>query len=96
MREPGIEARCGARWWADKLRDGFRLENDGGLPPYAMAMSLSVDYHPSPVLHDALLAADLPTGLGVLPFKTTMWVEPGCVKVGDGYGAEPVEVPLAG
>jgi hypothetical protein len=147
--ELGIEARIAARWWADKIRDGFALrdgaepyagtlaERSGGLSDvlqcklaehitpekvdryerelaqrvqaeivdaygdpartmtrYFAALALSVDYGPSRMHQEALAAAGLPDGMGMLPLKTTMWVEPGRVSVGDGYAAEPRELPL--
>lgn len=145
----GREARTAARWWADKIRDGFALrdgaesyagglsERSGGLTDilqrkladhvtpekveryehelaeriqgeivdayadpsrtmttYFAALELGVDYGPSQMHADALEAAGLPSGMGMLPMKTTMWVEPGRVSVGDGYRAEPRDLEL--
>jgi hypothetical protein len=139
MTEPGIEARVGARWWADKLRDDFALDNadpeepeggralldlardtartdlsaakidafeaalapriqgllEEGAGPYATAMVLSVDYGPSRMLTEALEQAGIRPSAASLPWKTCMWVQPGSVKVGDGYRAEPRELPLS-
>src|SRR4051794_37580881 len=41
--QPGIEARVGARWWADKIRDGFFPDNgarsgDATKDPMALGM----------------------------------------------------------
>jgi len=55
-----------------------------------------VDYGPDLILKGALEAAGLPVGAaGPLPLKTCMWIDPGSVKVGLGYNAEPVELELA-
>lgn len=145
----GREARTAAKWWADKIRDGFALKDGaehyaGGLSErsagltdilqrkladhitpekvdryeqelaeriqteivdayadpsrtmtsYFAALELGVDYGPSQIHEEALKAADLPGGMGILPMKTTMWVEPGHVSVGDGYGAAPADLEL--
>jgi hypothetical protein len=131
---PGIEARVGARWWADKIRKGF-VADAGARPGDALAHPMSVGlvstlqrkvaesvtpekvdayemalageiqaiidkygtatYFGASESHvKALKAAGLPTVSVILPWKTTMWVEPGRVSVGDGYGAASVDLPL--
>ena len=132
-----IEARVGARWWADKIRDGFFPDNgaepgDATKSPMALGLIASlqkkemeqmtpekidvierrlavriqeqidhapgfgfgVDYHPDPVLAKALEEAGIKAGMTILPWKTVMWARSGCVKVGDGYRAAPMELPL--
>lgn len=141
---PGIEARVGARWWADKIRQDFfpdagaqpgdavaepmavgligllheqerrslsvdkidayetalarRIQAmlDEGESSYGTAMELGCDYGPGPAHAAALRDAGINPGRTTLPWKTVMWVQPGSVKVGDGYGAEPAELPLEG
>lgn len=58
---------------------------EGGSP---YGSTFGVDYHPDPILADALVAADIKESMTTLPWKTHMRVLPGSVKVGDGYGAE--------
>lgn len=138
----GREARVGARWWADQIREGFfpdaggepgdaiehpmakglvsllqekemaqltpekvdayeaalarRIQAmlDGDASHYSTAMDLGCDYGPGPAHRKAFEEAGIKPGMTLLPWKTTMWVEPGCVSVGAGYGAEPVDLPL--
>lgn len=52
-------------------------------------MTLSVDYGPCRILSIAMEAAELTT---ILPWKTTMWIERGSVKVSEGYGAKHVDI----
>ena len=51
MTEPGIEARTGAKWWADKIREGFAL--DAGAQPEDAITSAFTGY-----LTDLLRARD--------------------------------------
>lgn len=133
MSDYSREARTAARWWADKLRDDFTLDNGdpeqhpivGGMLALARAknregltvakidaferaliarvqvmldeghrLGFGVDYHPDPELGDALSDAEIPVSMTALPWKTVMWVRPGSVRVGDGYGVEPRELDL--
>lgn len=55
---------------------------------------LSVDYHPSSTLYNALKSAGVPATMGRLPIKTWMKFENGKVFVAEGYGAHLEEVPL--
>ena len=53
---------------------------------------LHVDYSPSELLVPACLAADIGTSDGVLPCKTSMWIEPGKIQVAEGYRAPVVTI----
>lgn len=53
--------------------------------------TLSVDYHPDHLLSFAARAAGFDPDAR-FPLKTVMWVNPGEVKVGEGYGRQPVVV----
>lgn len=55
-----------------RLASGFRV--------------ISTDYGPDPVLHDALVEAEIKSSL-FLPMKTVMWYGPDGVSVACGYGA---------
>lgn len=54
--------------------------------------TFGVDYHPDRILSDALAEAEIHESMTTLPWKTTMRVLPGSVKVGDGYGAAFQEI----
>lgn len=62
--------------------------------PYETAMRLGVDYRPSRDLAECLEEAGIPARTTTLPWKTCMWVQPGSVRVGDGYGVGPRELEL--
>ena len=53
---------------------------------------LGVDYHPDHVLQEAATKAELNLGMTSLPWKTTMWIMSGEIKVSEGYGAESVAI----
>jgi hypothetical protein len=76
--------------WEKAVADGPRWG--------ASLRTIGVDYGPDAILGDALEAAGIPARRGtlLLPLKTTMWVNPGQVKVGLGYNAPPVELELVG
>lgn len=92
MREQVTAARVDA--FETALAPKIQAMLDRGASSYETAMLLGVDYGPSLTLGEALEEAGLPDRTGILPFKTCMWVQPGSVKVGDGYAAEPKELAL--
>ena len=53
---------------------------------------LGVDYHPDHILQEAATKAELNLGMVSLPWKTTMWIMSGEIKVSEGYGAELVTI----
>ncbi len=53
---------------------------------------LGVDYHPDHILQEAATKAELGLGMTSLPWKTTMWIQGGEIKVSEGYGAESVAI----
>lgn len=53
---------------------------------------LDVDYHPDRALADALAGAGIENAMGVLPIKTSMWIEGDKVSVRYGYGADEVQL----
>lgn len=67
---------------------------DEDISSYGSAMELSTDYAPGPTLRAALEDAGIQPQMMTLPWKTTMWVQPGFVRVGDDYCAAPVDLPL--
>ncbi|GHA01269.1 hypothetical protein ACFOOM_12285 [Streptomyces echinoruber] len=54
--------------------------------------TIAVDYGPDPVLADAAEKAGFELQMLDLPVKTVMWINPGVVKVAEGYGARPVVI----
>jgi hypothetical protein len=53
---------------------------------------IAIDYHPHPVLQEAAERAGLPKLRTIdMPIKTVMWINPGDVKVAEGYSA-PAEI----
>jgi hypothetical protein len=78
------------RRWESGVHEGaWRPEN----PQWGSALrSFGCDYHPESVLTDAAERAGIKIGSLDLPMKTTMWVNPGIVRVGEGYGAGIVTV----
>ncbi|MGW0993508.1 hypothetical protein [Streptomyces sp. NPDC002520] len=58
--------------------------------------SIMVDYGPDPVLADAAEHAGFELKVLDLPMKTVMWINPGIVKVAEGYSAQPVIIWRAG
>ncbi|MEV5449977.1 hypothetical protein [Streptomyces sp. NPDC052535] len=57
---------------------------------------IGVDYGPDAVLADAAERAGFELKMLDLPMKTVMWINPGVVKVAEGYSAQPVIVWRAG
>lgn len=54
--------------------------------------AIEVDYGPDPVLADAAEKAGFELKILDLPMKTVMWINPGVVKVAEGYCAQPVVI----
>jgi hypothetical protein len=54
--------------------------------------AIGCDYGPDQVLNDAAMRAGLSIQMLDLPMKTVMWINPGVVKVAEGYNADPVVV----
>jgi hypothetical protein len=54
--------------------------------------SITTGYGLHPCLLDAAEAAGIEVDSSDLPMETTMWIDPGCVRVGWGRGAAPVVV----
>ena len=75
------------RGWDNAVENG---------PEFGSALrAIGVDYGPDPILRDTLDAAGIRSGpSGPLPLKTTMLIDPGSVRVGLGYNAPMVELPL--
>lgn len=67
---------------------------DEGQSGYGTALNLHCDYGPGEAHVEAFTEAGITPGMTVLPWKTTMWVQPGRVSVGAGYGSEPMDLPL--
>lgn len=66
---------------------------DPAEPFRASAMrTIHCDYGPDPMLADAAEQAGIKVTMLDVPMKTVMWVNPGEVKVSEGYGADPVTV----
>lgn len=57
-------------------------------------VDLSVDYHPSKTLYDALEIAGVKVGMTALPWKTWMRFDNGGVQVAKGYGAALAELEM--
>jgi len=55
--------------------------------------AFGVDYHPDRILQDAARIAGL-TVDGALPIKTLMWIDATSVRVAEGYGKPPIDVPI--
>jgi hypothetical protein len=54
--------------------------------------AIGCDYNPDQVLQDAGARAGIEVRMLDLPMKTVMWINPGEVKVAEGYGVLPVTV----
>ncbi|MFJ6730020.1 hypothetical protein ACIQPQ_34485 [Streptomyces sp. NPDC091281] len=54
--------------------------------------SILVDYGPDAVLADAATRAGFELRMLDLPMKTVMWINPGIVKVAEGYRSKPVVI----
>jgi hypothetical protein len=68
---------------------GWRPED----PAWGRAFrSITTGYGLHSYLRDAADAAGIEVGSSDLPMETTMWIDPGCVRVGWGHGAAPVVV----
>lgn len=81
----GAPPDVGAGWYFDNA--GW---NDGGVD-----ISLKVDYHPDPLLYDALVAAGISenvAGIAALPLKTHMRASRRRIVVSEGYGAPNIEI----
>jgi hypothetical protein len=78
----------------DAFRDALaqRITSEMGRVRYGV--TVGVDYHPDRILAAAAHEADLPLGMTSLPWKTTMWVADGSVRVSKGYGADIIDLPL--
>ncbi|MCI3277502.1 BTG family protein [Streptomyces cylindrosporus] len=62
-------------------------------PDFGSAMrAILVDYGPDPVLAHAAEKAGFQLRMLDLPLKTVMWINPGIVKVAEGYSAQPVVI----
>jgi hypothetical protein len=69
---------------ADVDDDGWRPDN----PLWGSAMrTVEVGYGPDKILSDAAERAGFQLKLSDLPMKTVMWINPGEVKVAEGYNA---------
>lgn len=68
---------------------GWRPED----PAWGRAFrSITTGYGLHPFLREAAEAAGIEVDSSDLPGETTMWIDPGCVRVGWGHGAAPVVV----
>lgn len=78
------------RKWETGVNDGAWRPED---PQWGSALrSFGCDYHPEAVLSEAAKRAGFKIGSLDLPMKTMMWVNPGVVRAGEGYGAAVVTV----
>lgn len=69
--------------------DSWRPEN----PLWGSYMrAIEVGYGPDAVFTDAAERAGFKLGAFDLPMKTVMWINPGLVKVAEGYNAQPVVI----
>lgn len=88
--ETGIETHL-VRWTTGIWEGGWDLAN----PQFGSAnRAILNDYGPDPVLSEAGERAGLPKLRGTfdLPIKTVMWINPGIVKVREGFGGESVVI----
>lgn len=79
---------------AEAFRDALAARIVKALEGYP-SLSFGVDYGPDAILAEAAQEAGIRLGMTSLPWKTQMWVDAGKVRVSKGYGAAPVDVPLA-
>lgn len=62
-------------------------------PDWAAAVRVfGCDYGPDGILAEAAEQAGFRLSMFDLPMKTKMWVDPGRVRVAEGYGTEPVVI----
>lgn len=75
-----------ARWETESSEDAWRPDN----PQWGSALrAFGCDYGPDPVLEEAAERAGFTLRSSDLPMKTVMWINPGQVKVAEGYSALP-------
>lgn len=75
------------RWETGHHAGSWRPEE----PQWGSALRvIAIDYGSDPVLRDAARRAGFELKTLDLPLKTVMWINPGIVRVAEGYGAEPV------
>ena len=75
-----IERRCSQYWQEDNPEYG------------AFDREIMIDYHPNTVFLEAAAVAGIKLGMGDLPWKTYMQIDPGNVQVASGYQAQALRI----
>ncbi|HEU5004735.1 MAG TPA: hypothetical protein VFT49_01470 [Candidatus Saccharimonadales bacterium] len=67
-----------------------RLQQSG-----EFGVTIDVDYHPDYLLVDSADEAGIRVGMTLFPWKTTMWIETGSVRVSCGYRGPTEDLSIA-